>query len=274
MTSIFTIERRKDFPAAFAKFFEDLQTEVTTSSGNKYKMFLFLDRCIRYWPHRCGAVSIDDYLKGIGMDMTKPKNDQDLLLIFELLINLLYWAPHQDTNDLEDMELAFSFRKNEIQNETDRLLSNASYILEQCCNMAIRVEDDDIFPRYCITKRSAEVDATVLVAPDLSETLLTYLDIRNEDDLEFKKSALTKIYKYMEPRRSEYKKLSCSAISEEFFADMNSFGIRHNTKSQVSLRGKRMKSICDKLFLMALYVLRTKDVNQYRDEMKSLRETK
>ena len=58
MTSIFKIERRKDFPAAFTKFFEDLQTEVITSAGNNYKMFSFLDRCIRFWPYRCGAVSI------------------------------------------------------------------------------------------------------------------------------------------------------------------------------------------------------------------------
>ena len=60
--SIFTIERRKNFPAAFSKFFEDLQSSVTTSTGDSYKMFAFLDHCLRYWPHRCGATGIDDYL--------------------------------------------------------------------------------------------------------------------------------------------------------------------------------------------------------------------
>lgn len=69
---------------------------MTTTTGDSYKMFLFLDRCLRYWPHRCGATGIDDYLKSIGVDMTALKSDKDLLLILELLINLLYWAPKQD----------------------------------------------------------------------------------------------------------------------------------------------------------------------------------
>ena len=271
MTSIFKIERRRDFPAAFTKFFEDLQTEVVTSAGNSYKMLGFLDRCIRFWPYRCGAISIDDYLKGIGVDIKKPEKDQDLLLTLELLINLLYWAPQQDSNDLKDLQFDFSLKLNDVQNEAERMLANAEYILEQCCNMAIRVETDEVFPKYYITKRNTEVDATVIAVPKLSNTLLAYFDMRNDDDLAFKRSALVEVYKYMEPRRNEYKKLSCSAISEEFFADMNGFGIRHNTKSQVSLRGKRKKTIYDKLFLMAVYVLQSEDANKYRDEMKDLR---
>lgn len=98
-TSIFTIERRKNFPEAFTKFFENLQSTVSTSAGDSYKMFLFLDRCLRYWPHRCGATGIDDYLKGIDIDIIVPKEDKDLLLTMELLINLLHWAPKQDYND-------------------------------------------------------------------------------------------------------------------------------------------------------------------------------
>ena len=271
MTSIFKAERREDFPVAFTKFFEDLQTEVVTSAGNNYKMISFLDRCIRFWPHRCGAVSIDDYLKSIEVDIANPKKDQDLLLTFELLINLLYWAPQQDSNDLKDLQFDLSFKKNDVQNETERMLINAKYVLEQCCNMTIRVEADENFPKYYITKRNAYVDASVIAASKLSDTLLAYFDIRNEDDLDFKRSALVEIYKYMEPQRNVYKKLCCSAIGEEFFADMNSFGIRHNTKSQVSLRGKRKKALYDKLFLMAIYVLQSEDVNKYKDEMKTLR---
>lgn len=95
-TSIFTIERRKPFPEAFTKFFEDLQSPVRTSRGTNCKMFNYLNYCLRYWPHRCGATGIDDYLKNIGVDITHPKDDKDLLLVLELLINLLHWAPKQD----------------------------------------------------------------------------------------------------------------------------------------------------------------------------------
>ena len=128
-TFIFTIERRKNFPEAFTKFFEDLQSTVSTSAGDSYKMFLFLDRCLRYWPHRCGATGIDDYLKGIGIDITVPKEDKDLLLTMELLINLLHWAPKQDYNDDQNTEFGISLKKNDVENESDRLIKNAEYIL-------------------------------------------------------------------------------------------------------------------------------------------------
>lgn len=270
--SIFTIERRKNFPAAFSKFFEDLQSSVTTSTGDSYKMFAFLDRCLRYWPHRCGATGIDDYLKGIGVDITNPKEDKDLLLTLELLINILHWAPKQDINDDQNTEFSISFKKNDVENEAERLLGNAEYLLEQCCNMTVREVEDDEFPKYYITKRNARIDAALMAAPDLSDVLLGYLDIRNADDIEYKKSALTALYGFMEPRRKEYKALACSAVSEEFFTSMNSFGIRHNTKSQVRMQSKKKMEVCDKLFMMAVYILQTVEVNEYKNELKTLRE--
>lgn len=75
-----------------------------------------------------------------------------------------------------------------------------------------------------------------------------------------------------EPHRKEYKGLSCGAISEEFFVSMNTFGIRHNTKSQKRLTSKKKAVLCDKLFAMAVYVLQTSDVNAYKSEIKDLRE--
>ena len=96
MASIFEIERRKNFVEEFTKFFEDLKTEITIYSGKKYTVLEYLNHSIRYWPYRCGATSIDDYLKAIKVDITAFKNDTDFLLTMELLINLLYWAVEQD----------------------------------------------------------------------------------------------------------------------------------------------------------------------------------
>lgn len=270
--SIFTIERRSNFPEAFSKFLMDLQSPVITTTGETFKIFLYLDRCLRYWPHRCGSTSIDDYLKGINVDITSPKEDKDLLLCLELLINLLYWAPTQDFNDDKNTDFCISLKKNDVEIEADRLIQNAEYILEQCCNMTVREEYDKDFPKYFITKRNAHVDATVVVVPEMRDVLLGYMDIRNADDIEYKKSALTAIYGYLEPHRKEYKGLSCSSISEEFFASMNSFGIRHNTKSQLRMSAKKKKQVCDKLFQMAVYVLQTTEVNEYKDMLKSMRE--
>ena len=271
--SIFTIERRKNLRDAFAKYFEDLRSVVITSTRESYTMFRYLDYCLRYWPHRCGATGIDDYLKEIGVDITAPKEDKDLLLILELLINLLHWAPKQDYNDGLNTGFGMSLN-NDVKCEADRLLQNADYILEQCCNMMVREEDDDNFPKYFITKRNPHVDAAVLAAPELKNALLGYMDIRNADDIEYKKSVLMTIYGFMEPHRKEYKGLTCSAISEELFICMNTFGIRHNTKSQIKMQKKKKIAVYDKLFMMAIYVLQTAEVNNYKNDLSELRTKK
>lgn len=272
--SIFNIERRKSFREAFADFFTDLQSSVNTSTGDSPKMFFFLDRCLRYWPHRCGATGIDNYLKGIGVDITAPKGERDSLLTMELLINLLHWAPKQDYNDDPNTDIGFFLKKNNVENESNRLIKNAEYILEQCCNMTVREEDDEDFPKYYITKRNAHVDAAIIAVPELKDVLLGYMDIRNTDNVEYKKAALSTIYTYMEPHRKDYKGLTCSPISEEFFTSMNTFGIRHNTKSQIRMQAKKKIAVCNKLFMMAVYVLQTAQVNEYKKELVELRTKK
>ena len=271
-TTIFTMERRNDFFKEYKTFLWDLKRSTITTNKNSYKVFDYLNHCIRYWPHRCGATSLDDYLKRIDIDVAEPRDDKEMLLVLELLVNLLHWAPRQYLNEDQNTNFAFALKKNSVENETDRMIENAEYLLEQCCNMTIREEENEVFPKYYITKRNAHVDLAVVAAPELKDTLLGYLDIRNEDNLDYKKTALTTIYGYMEDHRKEYKTLTCSAVSEEFFTSMNSFGIRHNTKTQIRMQRPKKMMACDKLFMMAVYVLQTTEVNDYKNELKALRE--
>lgn len=272
MNSIFDIERRCDLESAFAAFIADMRmVRVATLANKHYTVYTYLERCIKYWPYRCGASGIDDYLNSIGIDINTPKNEKEYLLILELLINLLYWAPEQ--NDLDDTRADVIFGdRDEIKNETERLIENAEYILEQSCNMRIREERNKKFSKYYITRRNITVDLAVSAVPELSNVLLGYYDLRNEDNLDSKIAALTAIYGYLEPHRAEYRSLACSAVCEEFFASMNAFGIRHNNDMQKKMSIKRKKDLCNKLFMMAVYVLQTMDVNKYKLELKELRE--
>lgn len=123
-----------------------------------------------------------------------------------------------------------------------------------------------------IIKRDVDVDAAIETVPELSDALLGYLDFRNANDSEYKKGVLLAIYDYLEPNRSLYKSSSCKQISEEFFACMNNFRIRHNTDSQIDIPEEQKVEVYDKLFKMGLYVLRTPEVDGFKNEMKSLRE--
>lgn len=136
--------------------------------------------------------------------------------------------------------------------------------------MTIRETPDRVFPEYHITKRNVRVDSAVIVVPQLGETLLGYFNIRNADYFDYMKSSLTSIYNFLEPKRKEYKGMASSAVSEEFFTGMNTFGIRHNTKSQIRMQTKKKMAVCDKLFMMAVYVLQTVEINKYKDELKAL----
>ncbi len=239
-----------------------------------------MEHCLRYWPYRCGAESITTYLKDIDVDWSNPKPEteeglKDALLMMELYINLLHWASVQDFQDKEDDEFNISLSKTGVEYETERLIANAEYILEQCCNMHVREfkPTEKSFPQYRISKRDSRVDIAIEAVPELADVLLGYLDVRNADSRKYKESALTAIYGYLEPKRKEYKGLSCSSVCDEFFASMNSFGIRH-TKSQIRLQGKKRIAVYDKLFKMGLYVLQATDVEEYKQEMKALREKK
>lgn len=271
MASIFDIERRGDFATSFADFFSDLNMSVALLDRETVNLFEYLNYCIRYWPYRYGAIGLNEYLRDIDVDIAAPKGDRDRLLTLELIVNLLYWAIEMDKSDTG---LSYYSETSELEEESDRLLDNAESILERCCNMRIREEDTEPFPRYYITRRNVTIDAAVLTAPELSDLLLGYYDIRNDDNLDARIEVLRSVYNYIEPHRKEYKGLSCGSISDEFFASMNRFGIRHNATSQIDLSSEMKKEVCDKLFLMAAYVIQTADVNKYRDELKSLRDIK
>lgn len=272
MKSIFEVERRKDFETGYNRFFGMLdETELTDVPDGVYTMADYMDYCIRYWPYRCGTDNIKDYLADINIDSSYIETDEERYLVLELYLNLLYWAPHQYKLDCQRTTFGALNMSNEIADESQRLITNLEYILEQCCNMRVREEKGKGVVKYCISKRDPVVDAAVVCVPELSSVLLGYLDIRNKNDISYKKRALEVMYKYMEPHRNEYKGLICQPVSEEFFACMNSLGIRHNTENQRAIPNAKRISVYDKLFEMALYVLQTKATNQACKEMRLIR---
>lgn len=141
MKSIFEIERRKSFESGYERFIADLEeTQFTDSLYEDYTMAEYLDYCIRYWPYRCGAICIKDYLTDINIDSSFIETDEQRFIILELYLNLLHWAPYQDTKDSQRTALVSLNKSNVITEESKRLIINLEYILEQCCNMRVREE--------------------------------------------------------------------------------------------------------------------------------------
>ncbi len=270
--SIFTIERRIDLIEAYNKFFNDISNITVTINKGCYnarseRFFKYLEYCLKNWPFRMGAIGFEDYFYQINIDFFRAQKDEDILYILELMVNLLYWAPKQER---KDSEMSLMLSSSEVETESIRIIENIEYIIEKSCNMKIREKYDDSKNEYyyVISKRDVEVDSVLETAPELSEILLGYYDIRNINDSEYKKRAIEAIYQYLEPNRKKYKGLSCSAISEEFFNSVNTFGIRHNTKSQKMIQNE---NIYDEIFKMGIYVLQSEKMYQYKEELTNLR---
>ncbi|MBO6129723.1 MAG: hypothetical protein J6P79_12630 [Pseudobutyrivibrio sp.] len=268
-STIFSIARDKDLRIEFNKIRKDLATEIRVHA-KKYTIEQYLDVCIKYWPYRCGAVSVDDYLADIGIDSNRIYEEKDILIYLELLINLLYWAPEQEANDDTGFSNTFFLGKTDIEKESNRIILNIEYILSTCCNMTIQEEEAE-YTQYCIRMKNAQAEVVAATTPELKDVILSYLDIRTENDVSFKKSVIQSLHSYMEPRRAEFRSLSCSTISEEFFASMNQLGIRHNTESQIKLDEQEQIEVYDKLYFLALCVLETVQANEYKEELKAIR---
>ena len=134
--SIFDLERRKDFVTSFTSLFEELCTTDVCPEPTRLpmKMNLYMDYCIRYWPYRCGASSVPDYLDNCGIDITSPKSDVDFLWMLELYVNLLHWSQKQNSIDAENQQIDPFRRKSHVEKEAERFLENIDYILEPTCS--------------------------------------------------------------------------------------------------------------------------------------------
>jgi len=267
--SIFEIERRKDIVAAYKSFLTDLKkTHVYTWTGfGSGTMRNYLDYCIRYWPYRHGASSISDYLENIFV-FEDSEQEEDILYALELFVNLLRWGVPMEI----DKRGKYDEKDDDVWRETNRLVDNLKSLLEQCCNMRIRelnVAKDDI-PKYVLSKRDAEVDAAIESAPELSEFLLGYLDLRNQNDSQYKRNTLIQIANYLESKRKNFKNTEAASIADRYFEGMNKFGIRHNNDGEIPFKEDEQNEWYDKLFKMGLYLIMSEDVNEYAKEIKSL----
>lgn len=205
----------------------------------------------------------------MDIDNTDYSQHEKILYCLELYYNLLKWSVIH--NDIRKNQFEINFDKS-FDFTINAILENIIYILEKS-NYCIREKnkDDMIFPQYLLYKRDASVDAVLEYVPEISDILLGYLDFRNRNDRDYKKSVIIQLYNFMEPNRTKYKGYICGSISEEFFVSSNKLGIRHNDKNQIKIHYTKRIQIYDKLFKMALFVILTEQITQYKNDLVFLR---
>ena len=229
-----------------------------------------LNECIKTWPYRKGANSIPSYASALGFDIFDVDNELDILFNYELFLNLLHWAPTYDMNRAD----LFSFSESSTVNgECVRCIENIEYKLEMV-NMQVRKIDNEEIPQYVISKRNAQVDAVIESVPELSDILLSYLDVRNQKDEGAKKAILKAIADYLEDRHKSnyYKCTMYSSLGNNIFAVFNKFGIRHGDKNQIKLSKSERVKLYDQTFKAVIHLLQMEDIKIFNDTVSKLKE--
>lgn len=272
--TIFELERRSDFVSDFRFTVIDLEkTNVTTKSFGKVNLKQLLNECIKTWPYREGASSIPAYASAKGFDIFNIDKETDILYNYELFLNLLYWAIIYDGNKKDAFSALSIINGSKMTDECLRCIEDIEYKLE-LMNYRVREITTTDPAQYVISKRDAQVDAVIEVVPELSEVLLSYLDVRNKNDEDSKKAILKAIADFLEDRHKQkfYKGTRYADLENAVFSVFNNAGIRHGDKKQWKLaRPTRMK-LYDQTFKAALHLLQKEDIDTFLTEVKELQQ--
>ena len=259
--SIFDIERRINLQEEHIKLVEHMNVSTVLSDfGFKTSFYYYINESVKTWKHRGSAFNIKQYVDAItycDAESLEDYTDEETICCLELYLNLIIFAVKGlntsgwTTND----RITF----NSI---AKRIIENIDYVLEHV-NMRYYEQED----RVIICKRDCDVDSVLEINPEISDVLLEYLDFRNSEDISFKKEALIQIANYIEPKRAKFSQLNNKLCDTLFYA-FNSFGIRHNNEKQIVFESKekQMKTY-DKIFKMALHLLRSDEVKEYTKEI-------
>ena len=233
--TIFDLERRNDLVSDFRSTVVDLEeTHVTTIKLQNMSLKQLLNDCIKTWPYRQGANSISSYASAKCFNVYDINDETDIFYNYELFLNLLHWAP---TYDQQRSGIFLPDFNSTVTNECTRCIENIEYKLEMV-NMRVREITTEKVPQYVISKRDAQVDAVIETVPELSEALLSYLDVRNQKDEDAKKAVLKAIADYLEDRHKskEFKGTMYASLENNIFTVFNNVDIRHGDKKQWNLR--------------------------------------
>jgi len=269
--SIFELERRMELKDVFDGIIDNFkETNISSKMFSVSSLLNCLFLSIKTWPYRNGATQVKKYAQYHGFCFN-GKSDEDMFYTLELLLNLYYWFIRcESLRRIECYGRGNSYSPaiecQYCMENINSLLAQINYVIRERCI-------DGNFPQYIITKRDVAVDTVIDAVPELAEVLLSFLDFRNQNDVESKKQILNQIAKFLEPKRKEYRGTCYSAICDDLFFVFNNCNIRHNNDKKLALSSKQQMEICDKTFKASIHLLQKENAEEFQQFVEKLKKS-
>ena len=259
--TIFDLERRIDLSEEYDEIYADITEHINVVYDS-----------IRTWPYRHATSDVETYAQKHGFSFNHAESDEDILYSLELMLNLLHWVPthRKKLSGISTLDLVEGLN---VTEECKRCIENIEYLLEGV-NMQIHVTNGEEAAMYTLRKRDVDVDTVIEIIPELSDVLLSYLDIRNQKDEAAKIAILKRIADYLEPlrKRKEYKSTPYSQLCEDLFTVFNKCKIRHNNTDQWSLKKPERMKLYDQTFKAAIHLLQSSEADQFKKSVADLKQ--
>lgn len=291
MTSIFDIEKRLPINIECKRINELIKkNEFYIRNDNSfYNLYQIIDNYLFLkWSHRHTATCLNDFFDyfDINFQYYKDRNiylqEHQCLYYLETLVNFIAFLINDINNPFTQI---VKFSDYVSINEFIKSLSKNIDITLESVNMK-KYDANTSMIRF--TKRDADADAAIIAANDrdIALDILSFLDFRNENNINEKKSIITRLYKHLEANQSIYKsiRIKSSAISkdinpyDDFFLLANKFDIRHHPKDLLKngsfqkLDDNRTKEVLDICFRLFLRIVNTSQAVVDQDYINNLKQ--
>lgn len=256
--SILDIEQRFDIENERNKLEEDFVKRYLFNSGES--LINLINQYILKIPFNKTSRSINEYFfeRSIGKEF--GTDDIEIYLYrTNFYLNFFSWYFENICHPQH------SYRKNNVI-QANFIIEIINYTLEKINYCATRLEKDDNFnfSRIIFTKRSVEVDSVLpFVSSDIRIDLLTFLDFRNENNLNEKEAIIGRIYKDLEEKKDILNTDPYKPLFKNTKQALNFARHKHSEIAEI----EKIK-ICDQSFYMYIHLIRWPEIRKYQENLK------
>lgn len=258
--SIFDLEKRFDWEEEVRRLssliYDDKRIDTIYSTCSFSEV---IDDSIIYFPMAQSARNAEEYFEDLNYETSDRKTTQLRYIHFYTIYLEWYLANHS----LLIRKIKNYANEVSLKDYGEIYFRNLSSFLEGANYKWISGSYDEKLKIYqsLFVKRDHDVDSILnIVEADIRLRLLTYLDFRNEKNLEFKIETMRILYIDIEKDKNSFKKLNENLFKETKFA-LNK--TRHPDEYFQNLTNEEKMDFCDKAFDCYIHLIRESTIKEH-----------